>query len=161
MRNIESACIKARRYSLAPNRIVVFLKKNDFNTVGSEAKLSRPCACPLEISDVIHGLFDACYCSKEVYRATGVVLLDLEADANIQYTLFDNPIQAEKIKDLYHVADELGEKFGKHTVHLGSSHLIDKLGKGRRGTPTVRAQTRMPGETNRRHLGLPLLHVKV
>ena len=161
MRNIESACIKARRYSLAPKKIVVFLKKQNFETAGSEAALSRPCACPLEISDVIHELFDACYCPKDVYRATGVVLLDLEADANIQYTLFDNTVQAEKIKDLYHVADELGQKFGKHTVHLGSSHLIDKLGKGRRGTPTVREQTRMLGETNRRHLGLPLLHVKV
>jgi DNA polymerase-4/DNA polymerase V len=161
MRNMESACIKARRYSLAPNRIVVFLKKQDFNSVGSEAKLTRPCACPMEISDVIHELFDACYCPRDVYRATGVVLLDLEADANIQYTLFDNPIQAEKIKDLYHVADELGQKFGKHTVHLGSSHLIDRLGKGRRGSPMVREQPKMPGETNRRHLGLPLLHVKV
>ncbi|MFA5285582.1 MAG: DNA polymerase IV [Smithellaceae bacterium] len=161
MRNMESACIKARRYSLAPNRIVVFLKKQDFNSVGSEAKLTRPCACPMEISDVIHELFDVCYCPRDVYRATGVVLLDLEADANIQYTLFDNPVQAEKIKDLYHVADELGQKFGKHTVHLGSSHLIDRLGKGRRGSPTVREQTKMPGETNRRHLGLPLLHVKV
>ncbi|MGV8058994.1 MAG: DNA polymerase IV [Smithellaceae bacterium] len=161
MRNMESACIKARRYSLAPNRIVVFLKKNDFNTVGGEAKLTRPCACPLEFSGVIHDLFDACYCPKDVYRATGVVLLDLEADASIQYTLFDNPVQAEKIKDLYSVADELGQKFGKHTVHLGSSHLIDKLGKGRRGSPTVREQTRIKGETNRRHLGLPLLHVKI
>jgi DNA polymerase-4/DNA polymerase V len=161
MRNMESACIKARRYSLAPKKIVVFLKKQNFETAGSEAALSRPCACPLEFSGIIHELFDACYCPQDVYRATGVVLLDLEADANIQYTLFDNPVQAEKIKDLYHVADELGEKFGKHTVHLGSSHLIDKLGKGRRGTPTIREQTRMLGETNRRHLGLPLLHVKV
>jgi len=161
MRNMESACIKARRYSLAPNRIVVFLKKQDFHSVGSEAKLSRPCACPLEISEVIHELFDACYCPKDTYRTTGVVLLDLEADADTQYTLFDDPIQAEKIKDIYGVADELGQKFGKHTVHLGSSHLIDILGKGRRGTPTVREQTKMLGETNRRHLGLPLLHVKV
>ena len=161
MRNMESACIKARRYSLAPKRIVVFLKKQNFETAGSEAALSRPCACPLEFSGVIHDLFETCYCPKDVYRATGVVLLDLKADANIQYTLFDNPIQAEKIKDLYNVADELGQKFGKHTVHLGSSHLIDKLGKGRRGSPTVREQTQMLGETNRRHLGLPLLHVKV
>lgn len=161
MRNMESACIKARRYSLAPNRIFVFLKKQDFNSVGSEAKLSRPCACPLEISNVIHELFDACYCPQDVYRATGVVLLDLETDADTQYTLFDDPVQAEKIKAIYGVADELGQKFGKHTVHLGSSHLIDILGKGRRGTPTFREQTRMMGETNRRHLGLPLLHVKV
>ena len=161
MRNMESACIKARRYLLAPNKIVVFLKNNDFNAVGSEAKLSRPCACPLEISGIIHELFNSCYSPQDIYRATGVVLLDLEPDTNIQYTLFDNPIQAEKIKDLYNVADELGQKFGKHTLHLGSSHLIDKLGRGRRGEPTVREQTQLKGETRRRHLGMPLIHVKI
>ena len=161
MRNMESACIKARRYSLAPNKIVVFLKKNDFHTVGSEAKLSRPCAFPLEFSGIIHDLFDSCYCPKDIYRATGVVLLNLEPDTNIQYTLFDNPLQAEKIKGLYNVADELGRKFGKHTLHLGSSHLIDKLGKGRRGTSTSREKTQLKGETRRRHLGLPLLHIKL
>jgi len=161
MRNMESACIKARRYSLAPNKIVVFLKKNDFHTVGSEAKLSRPCAFPLEFSNIIHELFDSCYNPKDIYRATGVVLLNLEPDTNIQYTLFDNPLQAEKIRGLYNVADELGRKFGKHTLHLGSSHLIDKLGNGRRGTSTSREQTQLKGETRRRHLGLPLLHIKL
>lgn len=160
MRNMESACIKARRYSLAPNKIVVFLKKNNFDTVGCEMKLSRPCALPLEISDTIRNLFDSCFCPKDIYRATGIVLLDLEPDTNIQYSLFDDPLQAEKIRDLYNVADELGRKFGKHTLHLGSSHSIDKLGRGRRGSPTVREQTQLKGETRRRHLGLPLLHVK-
>jgi DNA polymerase-4/DNA polymerase V len=160
MRNMESACIKARRYSLAPNKIAVFLKKNDFSTVGSEAKLSRPCAFPLEFSGIIHDLFDSCYCPNDIYRATGVVLLNLEPEASVQYSLFDNPLQAEKIRDLYNVVDELGQKFGKHTLHLGCSHPIDKLGRGRRGSPTVREQTRLKGETHRRHLGLPLLHIK-
>ncbi len=160
MRNMESACIKARRYSLAPQKIIVFLKKNNFDSTGSEVKLSRPCACPLEFSGIVSRLFEQCYSAKELYRATGVILLDLEPDTQTQYTLFDNPIQAEKIKDLYHVADELGQRFGKHTLHLGSSHLIDRLGKGRRGSPTVREQTLLKGETRRRHLSLPLLHVK-
>jgi len=160
MRNMESACIKARRYNLAPKKIVVFLKKQNFETAGSEATLSSPCACPLEFSDVIRDLFDTCYRPRELYRATGVALLDLVADSSIQYTLFDNPVQAEKIKDVYAVADELAEKFGKHTLHLGSSHLIEKIGKGRRGVPTVREQLQLKGETKRRHLGLPLIHVK-
>lgn len=160
MRNMESACIKARRYSLAPNKIAVFLKKNDFGTVGSEVKLSRPCNCPIEFSSIIRELFDSCYSPKDIYRATGVVLIDLEQDISVQYSLFDNPLQAEKIKDIYNAADELGQKFGKHTLHLGSSHLIEELGKGRRGKLTVREQTQLKGETRRRHLGLPLMHVK-
>jgi nucleotidyltransferase/DNA polymerase involved in DNA repair len=37
MRNVESVCIKARRYALAPKKIEVFLKKQNFDSVGSEA----------------------------------------------------------------------------------------------------------------------------
>lgn len=160
MRNMESACIKARRYSLACSKIIVFLKKNNFDSVGSEVKLSRPCACPMEFSRIVADLFAQCYSSDILYRATGVILLDLKADTNTQYTLFDDPVQAEKIKDLYNAVDELGLKFGKHTLHLGSSHLIEKLGRGRRGSPTIREKTQLKGETRRRHLNLPLLHVK-
>jgi DNA polymerase-4/DNA polymerase V len=159
-RNVESACIKARRYALAPKKIVVFLKKQNFDSAGSEAALSRPCACPLEFSGVIRDLFNACYRPRELYRATGVILLDLVADSSIQYTLFDDPVHAEKIKDVYAVADELAEKFGKHAVHLGSSHFIETVGRGRRGPPTARERTTLEGETKRRHLGLPLIHVK-
>jgi DNA polymerase-4/DNA polymerase V len=160
MRNMESACIKARRYSLAPSKIVVFLKKNDFSASGSEAKLSRPCAFPMEFSGVIRELFDQCYSTQDIYRATGVVLCDLEPDDQVQYSLFDNPAQAEKIREIYNAADELSKKFGKHTLHLGGSHLIDKLGKGRRGERTNRDQTQLKGENARRHLGLPILHIK-
>ena len=160
MRNMESACIKARRYNLSPKKIVVYLKKQNFDSAGTEAALSRPCACPLEFADVVRDLFNACFRPRELYRATGVVLLDLIADGSVQYTLFDDPVQAEKIRDVYTVADELAEKFGKHTVHLGSTHLIEKIGKGRRGVPTARQQIQFKGETARRHLALPLLHVK-
>lgn len=160
MRNMESACIKARRYSLAPHKIVIYLKNNSFDYVGREAKLSRPCACPLEFSGIVSGLFAQCYSASALYRATGVVLLDLESDTSTQYSLFDDAVQAGKIKDLYNAVDDLEKKFGKHTLHLGSTHLLEELGKGRRGDPTVREQTRFTGETRRRHLGLPLMHIK-
>jgi nucleotidyltransferase/DNA polymerase involved in DNA repair len=161
MRNMESACIKARRYGLAPRKIAVFMKKNNFDFHGGEVMLSRPCACPLEFSGIIHNIFNACFKPQEIYRTTGVILLDLKPDTNIQYSLFDDPVQAEKIKELYAAADELGEKFGKHTLHLGASHLIEKLGKGRRGMPTVREHTRLTSETRRRHLGMPLIHISM
>lgn len=160
MRNMESACIKVRRYKLAPKKIVVFLKMQNFETTGSEAMLSRPCCNPLEFSGSIREMFNECYRATELYRATGVILYDLVSDQNIQYSFFDDPVQAQKIKALYSAADELGQRYGKHTLHLGSSHLIEKMGRGRRGKPTVREQTQLKGETRRRHLGLPLLHIK-
>ena len=160
LRNLESACIKARRYALAPRKIIPFLKKNNFDTAGCEAKLTRPSVYPLELSPLLQELFDQLYEEKEIYRSTGIVLVDLVPDAPIQYSLFEDPLKAEKIRQLYEAADILSGKYGKHTLHLGGSHAIEVFGKGRRGVPTVREQTRMYGETKRKHMGLPILHVK-
>jgi hypothetical protein len=161
LRNLESACIKARRYVLAPRKIIPLLKKNNFDTAGTEVKLTRPSVYPLELSPLLQELFDQLYNEKELYRATGIILLDLVPDTPVQYSLFENPVKAEKIRQLYEAADTLGGKYGKHTLHLGGSHPIEVLGKGKRGAPTVREQTRLYGETKRKHLGLPILHVKV
>jgi DNA polymerase-4/DNA polymerase V len=134
---------------------------NDFEYRGSEVKLTRPSAHPLELCEVLRGLFDELYRREDLYRSTGVILAELKPDRNVQYTLFESPLQAEKVRDLYEAVDEMREKFGKHCLHLGAAHPIDALGKGRRGTPTVREQTTFFGETKRKHLPLPVLHVKV
>jgi len=161
LRNLESACIKARRYALAPRKIIPLLKKHSFDTVGAEAKLIRPSVYPLELSPLLKGLFEELYEEGQLYRATGIVLLDLAPDTPVQYSLFENPLKAEKIRRIYEAADILSGKYGKHTLHLGGSHLMEEQGRGRRGAPTVREQTRLYGETGRKHLGLPILHVKV
>jgi len=160
LRNLESACIKARRYHLAPRRIVVFLKKQTFDTVGREARLSRPCAHPVDLSHLLKDLFADMFDRQTLYRATGVVLADLVRDAQSQYSLFEDALRAEKVRELYEAVDILSEKYGKHTLHLGGSHLIEERGKGRRGSPTARDETRFPGETERKHIKLPILRVK-
>lgn len=96
-----------------------------------------------------------------MYRATGIILLDLSIDTNRQYTLFEDPVKAEKIKELYEAIDDISSKYGKHTLHLGGSHAIETNGQCKRGVPTVREQTRLFGETKRQHLGLPILYIKV
>ena len=161
LRNLESACIKARRYGLAPRKIVSFLKTQNFDTEGSEMRLDRPSAYPVEIAPVLREQFEILYRQGELYRATGIVLADLVSTDVTQYSLFENPLKAEKIKDLYEAMDNLSNKYGKHTLHLGASHLLEVRGKGKRGSPTVREQTRLYGETRRRHLGLPLVHVRL
>ena len=161
LRNLESACIKARRYGLAPRKIVSFLKTQNFDTEGSEMRLDRPSAYPVEIAPVLMEQFEILYRQGELYRATGIVLADLVSTDVTQYSLFENPLKAEKIKDLYGAMDNLSNKYGKHTLHLGASHLLEVRGKGKRGNPTVREQTRLYGETGRRHLGLPILHVQL
>lgn len=160
LRNLESACIKARRYGLAPQKILSLLRTQQFRDVAGEATLIRPSALPLELSGLLRELFEMLYREKELYRATGVVLLELTQDTNIQYSLFESPMKAEKIRELYEAVDSLSGRYGKHALHLGASHPLEQLGKGKRGAPTVREETRLYGETKRRHLGLPILHVK-
>lgn len=160
LRNFESACMKARRYFLAPKKIIIFLKKNDFNSVGAEAKLIRPSVYPLEVAQLLRELFDSVYDHRDIYRSTGAILLELAPDRNVQYSLFEEPMRAENIRKLYKATDIVNGKFGKHTLHLGGAHLIDQFGKGRRGEPTEREKTRFFGESKRRHLGLPILHLK-
>jgi DNA polymerase-4/DNA polymerase V len=160
LRNLESACIKARRYGLVPRRIGAFLKKQDFDTEGREAKLNRPSSLPLELSELLRSLFNGMYRHYERYRATGVVLMDLIQDRQVQYSLFEDPLKAEKIRELYGAVDALSGKYGKHTLHLGASHPIEARGRGRRGPPTLRERTQLYGETRRQHLGLPLFQTQ-
>jgi nucleotidyltransferase/DNA polymerase involved in DNA repair len=161
MRNLESACIKARRYHLAARRIAAFLKRNDFGCAGREIRLSRPSAHPMELSAEMRDLFDDMYRPQDLYRATGIVLMELARQSNIQYGLFEDAVKAERVGDLYRVADEISAKYGKHSLHLGASHYIEELGPGKRGEPTAREQKRLCGETRRKRLGIPLLHLKI
>jgi nucleotidyltransferase/DNA polymerase involved in DNA repair len=161
LRNLESACIKARRYKLAPKKIVPILKKQSFESAVCEIELSRPTSQPLELSDLLHDAFQSLFRKNELYRATGIILLDLAPDAHTQYLLFEDPVVVEKIRHLYAAVDEVSSRYGKHTLHLGGSHAIETSGQGKRGVPTVREEMRLFGETKRRHLGLPLLHIKV
>jgi DNA polymerase-4/DNA polymerase V len=48
-KNLEAACIKARRYKLAATRLIVFLRTQDFKDCGVEVRLSRPTAYPAEL----------------------------------------------------------------------------------------------------------------
>ena len=111
------------------------MKKQNFDTEGREAKLNRPSSLPPELSELLRGLFNGMYKRYGLYRATGVVLMDLIQDTRIQYSLFEDPLRAEKIRELYEAVDALSGKYGKHTLHLGASHPIEVRGKGRRGTP--------------------------
>lgn len=112
LRNLESACIKARRYKLAPKKIVPIPKKQNFESTACEIKLTRPSSQPLELSGLLHDAFQDLFREKEFYRSTGIILLDLTLDVQTQYSLFEDPIKAEKVKTLYAVIDEISRRLG-------------------------------------------------
>jgi len=160
-RNLESACLKARDYHLSPRGLFLFLKTENFHLAGCELKLNRPSSYPLELSPLVRESFFKLYRPDTLYRATGVVLMDLFSCFPLQYSLFDEVTKAEKIRLLYEAADKINRRFGKHTLHLGVSHLLEVCGKGKRGEPTCREKTLLFGENRRQHLGLPLWHIEV
>jgi DNA polymerase-4/DNA polymerase V len=162
-KNLENACIKARRYKLAATRLIIFLRTQEFRNTGIEMKLSRPSAYPSDLFGLLRAGFDRVHRSNRFYRQTGVVLAGLVSETGVQYTLFDDPARIEKMAKIYNAVDELSEKFGKYTVHHATSlpTKIQSQHEGERGDVPERVTDIFKGENKRQRLGLPLLHIKV
>ncbi|HUO78161.1 MAG TPA: DNA polymerase IV [Thermodesulfovibrionales bacterium] len=162
-KNLENACIKARRYKLAATKLILFVRTQEFRDSGVELKLSRPSAYPSDLFGPLQKGFDHIYQSNCSYRQTGVVLGDLLSDNNVQYTLFDDTARIEKMSRVYSTLDMLSEKFGKYAVHHATS-LPTKLQtqhEGERGDVPQRTKDLFKGENKRQRLGVPVLHIKV
>jgi len=162
-RNLENACIKARRYKLAATRLILCLRKQDYTSAGMEIKLSRPTSYPTDLFGPLKKGFNHIYQRNSFYRQTGIVLVGLVSEAGIQYTLFDDPARIEKMARIYSTVDELSARFGKHTI-LHATSLPTKLQaqhEGERGDVPKRTTDLFKGENKRQRLGLPMLHMKV
>ena len=162
-KNVENACIKARRYKLMATRLILFLRKQDFTSSGVEIKLTRPTAYPIELFGPLHEGYCQVYQQKTLYRQTGVILAGLVPETNIQYSLFEDTSRIDKMAKVYDAVDKISQKFGKHTIQHGVS-LPTKLQaqhEGERGDVPQRKAALFKGENKRQRLGLPLLHIKV
>jgi DNA polymerase-4/DNA polymerase V len=157
-KNIENACIKARKYQLAARGAFVSLKTQQFLVQGIEVKFSRATAFPHDILHAIQPAFARLFHPDEEYRATGIVLLRLEEDTMVQLDLFGETLRAEKFSRVYQAVDHVREKYGKHTLFLGSSYLVHQCGQhlGDRGDEPQRKQQLFRGETKRKRLGIPM-----
>lgn len=162
-KNLENACIKARRHKLATTRLIVFLREQDFRESGVEIKLSHPSSYPSELFEPLKEGFDYLYRQKTLYRLTGVVLAGLVPENRVQYTLFDDTVRIEKLSKVYRSVDCLSAKYGKHTVHHAASlpTKIQVQHEGDRGDIPQRKESLIKGENKRQRLGLPMLRLKV
>lgn len=162
-KNLENACIKARRYGLAATRIVAFLRQQDYTSAGVELKLTRPTAYPVELIGLLRTGFQELYRPRTPYRQTGIVLSGMVAESGMQYGLFEDTARIGKMARIYESMDQLALKYGKHAVQHASS-LATKLQaqhEGERGDVPVRKGLLFKGENKRQRLGLPMLHIKV
>ena len=162
-KNLENACIKARRYQLSASRLIVFLRRQDFKDSGVEIKLSSPTAYPANLFSALREGFNSIYNSRELYRQTGVVLAGLVSEENIQHSLFDDIVKIEKLEKIYKAVDSLSERFGKHTIQHASSMpaKLQAQHEGDRGDSPQRKENLFKGENRRQRLGLPVLNIKV
>lgn len=162
-KNVENACIKARKYRLAATRVVIMLKTQTFRVQWVEVRLSRATAFPQDIVPAITPVFAQLFHPEEEYRATGIVLSKLEEDRMVQLDLFGTVVRAERLSKVYEAVDRLREQYGKHTVFLGSSLLARQFAQhvGDRGDAPHRQRQLFKGETKRQRLGIPMLMGKL
>jgi len=165
-RNTESAFIKLRRYHLRAKRFIVFIKRQDFRAHGVESDLNRPTTCPLEAFPLIEGMLSDLFTAKTLYRSTGIVLSNLEADSGLQFELFEDPLQMIKMRKVAEAIDEINAIYGKHTVHTGTGLYLGKTQRKNRfdDEKKVLPQRKtelLPGETYRQRLDIPMWQVKI
>src|SRR3989344_4163829 len=158
-KNVENACIKARRWNLAAPEVFFFLKTQDFRYHGDEIKLPHSSSVPQDILKEVARFFPL-VCKKGVqYRATGVTLLKLADDAHTQLDLFGSVVQSQGYKRVFESVDALSAKYGKHAIFLGSSFqaMVHSAHRNERGDAPSRTKNLFKGETKRRRLAIPLL----
>ena len=157
-KNIENACIKARKYKLATQRVVIFIRTHEFRDFGREIDLSGPTQFPHDILHAVHPAFEELFSPATAYRATGVILCKLTEAYYGQLDLFGEAIRMQRLSNLYESVDTLREKYGKHTVFLGASFLAHQSAQhdGERGQLPERQRELLPGETTRKRLGIPM-----
>lgn len=158
-KNVENACIKARRWKLSAPAVFFFLKTQDFRYHGYEVKLPFPTSNPVAILAEVRKYFSKAFSKGALYRATGITLVSLVEEGSTQLDLFGAVKESEGVKRVFKSTDELAEKYGKHVVFLGSSFaaMSHAAHQGERGDAAERTKTLFRGESKRRRLAIPML----
>ncbi len=158
-KNIENACIKARRWGLVSPQAFFFLKTQDFKYHGCEITLPNPTDVPHDIIREVARHFPGVFKKGEQYRATGVTLLKLSKGEDVQLDLFGTVRTSQGLKLIFDSIDTVSLRYGKHAVFLGSSMNAMRFGahRGERGDAPERTRQLFKGETRRRRLGIPML----
>jgi DNA polymerase-4/DNA polymerase V len=158
-KNIENACIKARRWKLVTAEFFFFLKTQDFKYHGCEVKLAHPTSAPQDILKAVEEYYPNLFRKNTEYRASGITLMKLVGEGEVQMDLFGAVKKSEGLTRIFESVDELSERYGKHVLFLGSSMdaLTKRAHTGPRGDAPLRNDNLFLGETKRRHLSLPML----
>lgn len=158
-KNVENACIKARRWNLATKDIFFFIKTQEFKFHGCEIKLGQSTNVPQDILRAIEEYFPKVFRRGVDYRTSGITLMKLHDAGSMQLDLFGAAQKTQGLQQVFESIDELSEKYGKHVVFLGSSFdaMTHTAHLGERGDVSSRVTNLFKGETARRRLSIPML----
>lgn len=161
-KNIESACMKARGYKLEAKTVYILLRTQSFEHSSTEVKLSRPTNFAHELISLLKPVFEDIYKEGVFYRATMIGLSEL-VEVNTQPDLFGASLKVDGYRRLYEKIDEVRRKYGKHTIHFGSSFLAHQFAQhqGDRGDTPERKEHLFRGETKRKRIGIPTLSINL
>jgi DNA polymerase V len=141
------AAVKLRKQNSLAGQIMVFIRTSPFR---KDEQYSRSTVVPLRrpssdtavlIASALAGL-QAIYRSGFNYAKAGVMLLDLQADANQQIELTLEDDSEQNRGSLMSTLDSLNHRYGRGTVLMASSGLA-----GDKRTWAMRQERRTPGYT--------------
>ena len=155
LRNLESACSKARHMNLAAKRLSITLRTQQFDDFSIGIKLTRASASPLELNEAFNYLFAEAYKPGCKYRATGITLAELDGNSSLQFGLFENNQRTANNIHMFEAVDTLANKFGKDTVFLADGL---QLKNSVQVTKPERQKKHLPGENAKQRIGMPLLY---
>lgn len=161
LRNVESACIKLRRYHLRARLLSVALRRRDFSQTAIEARLNRATSAPQEMAPLVEHLFGELFEPATEYRTTMVVMGELEDDRREQYELFEDRLRVERLTRASRAIDAVNERYGKHKLTLGPALFLDRHRQTSRDDTPRRKDRLLRGETARQRLNIPRLDVDV
>ena len=104
-KNMENACIKIRKYKLATQLVVIFLRTQEFRDFGLEVELSGPTQFPNDILRAVTPAFEELFSPSTAYRATGVILCKLTEAYYGQLDLFGETLRMQRLSNLYESVD--------------------------------------------------------
>lgn len=160
MRNAESAFIKLRRHQQMTEELSISIRRKDYQECGLCVRLTCSIQSIQEAAPFIKALFDRLYRTGE-YRATTIVLSKLSHNHARQYDLFENTAQAEKLREVASLTDQINRRYGKHKLSTGTALFLPTHSPNDRDAPTWRKANLLIGETQRKRIWIPRLDLKI
>lgn len=162
-KNIEAACIKARRHGVKAAHARFYLKTQQFTYKAVDFNLTTPVDTPTEILRVVAKRFDEAFIPGIMYRATGISLSALVPAGHVSGNLFGEVAGAdmgdEKTERVFAVVDDMSRKYGSGTLFLASSLGADqrKSTQRRMDSRAVRERFTVGPDMKGKTLDIPFL----